>query len=159
MDKSNLIVADGRVYGSDAHGVWDDPQYDKDRDVFRPMRTAGRFQCRDMTTGELLWSTDTLNLRPAGESEYYSPVHQVLAGDVLVVVEQAGLAFARLKPDGVDLLSRFGEYHPYAGHLHSPPVVSDGRLLVRKEDCDSESGLLKVFGGRGNLICLDVRTR
>jgi|GEM_PF-1696163 len=39
----------------------------------------------------------------------------------------------------------------------SPPAVADGRLYVRKNDADPTAGLLSVFPGKGNLICLDLR--
>jgi hypothetical protein len=155
-DKANFVVRDGRLYLFDAHGVWEEPKFDPWMDR-RPMRRAGRFQCRDLKTGKLIWSTDALNGRPAGNGEIYRPNHFLFVGDTIVMTDQYGLWFARLGTKGVELLSKFGSYGEWDRHLHSPPVVSGGRLFVRKEDCDSDSGLMKVFGPGGNLLCLDLR--
>jgi outer membrane protein assembly factor BamB len=155
-DKSNFVVRDGLLYAFDAHGVWDGAEYDGKIDR-RPMRSAGKLQCRDLATGKLIWSTDALSGRPRGDEEIYRPSHLLLVGDTMVVTDQFGLWFAQIGKTGARLLSRFGEYEKWGGHLHSPPVVCAGRLFVRKEDADAAHGLMKVFGGGGNLICLDLR--
>jgi outer membrane protein assembly factor BamB len=155
VDKANFVARDGRLYLFDAHGVWDEPQYDGKIDR-RPRRQAARFQCRDLATGVLLWSSDALNGRPAGDGEIYQPNHIVFAGDTMVMTDQYGLWFARVSAAGVEVLAKYGQAIQWASHAHSPPVLSNGRLWVRKDDCDLGSGLLQVFGGTGNLICLSV---
>jgi len=156
FDKANLLARDGRLYGFDAHGVWDDPMYDGKIDR-RVMRKDGRFQCRDMATGKLLWSSDAFNTRKPGVEEYYNPQHFIFCGEVMIMTDETGLWFARLTDSGVEVLSRYEQVKWRRLQL-SPPVLSHGRLYVRQSDASPADGLSPVFGTSGNLTCLNLKT-
>lgn len=157
FDKANLLAVDGRLYGFDAHGVWDDPMYDGKIDR-RAMRRDGRFQCRDIATGRLLWSSDAFNTRKPGEDEYYNPQHLLLAGETLVVTDETGLWLARLTATGVQVLSRVEQVKWRRLQL-SPPVLVEGRLFIRQSDASPADGLAPALGAGGNLTCLSLASR
>ena len=93
--KSHMVVRDGKLYGFDSHfpGC---PQYP----VARPYRgeAIGEFQCRDVATGKLLWSSDAFNPAPPGPKRADSTNNLfVLAGDHIIVCNNArGVGIGRI---------------------------------------------------------------
>lgn len=57
--KSHIVVRDGRLYGFDSYF----PIFIRQYAVTRPYRgeKIGEFQCRDVVTGKLVWSSDAFN--------------------------------------------------------------------------------------------------
>jgi outer membrane protein assembly factor BamB len=153
--KSNVVVKDGKLYGFDAHGIWDTPgKPSEQREKMQPGRNyrgrdAGQFQCRDIATGNRLWGTNAFEppevdpLKWPGE---WLSTNFLLAGDRLVVRNEWGLWIARLKDDGVTVQTRVKD----VGSQGNEPVLVEGRVFVRRVDCRS---------GRGNLTCLDLRAK
>ena len=103
--KSNLLVRDGKVYGFDAHGVWDKQrerekqQGKKSNTPGRPMRPEGlgHFQCRDVAGGKVLWSSDAMQRKLhdpkdwlKGIREWY-PTQSILIGDLFIPYSSTGL--------------------------------------------------------------------
>jgi outer membrane protein assembly factor BamB len=163
--KSNLVLCDGKVYGFDAHGVWDLPGVPSeerskiDRWKNQPGRnkrdkSIGQFQCRDVATGKLLWSTDAMQAHfpphdwrsqiVNGPSEWY-PTKLILHADLLIAYSLSDLWIGQLKKDGLDILANGPGYGNVDG---SEPVLVDGLLYVRK-----------LSTGDGNLSCYDLRTK
>jgi outer membrane protein assembly factor BamB len=157
----DMAVRDGKFYACDSYS----PAFVRgEYPVSRPYHgeKIGEFQCRDVLTGKMLWSTDAFNPGPPGgkraDSENFSIV---LAGDRAIVTNVHGLWIARLLADGVKVLARVPQAVGRTGtRMLSEPVLVGGRLFVRQLDGDPKAGLLPALGGgSGNLICLDLRAR
>ncbi len=164
IGKSNLLVHDGKFYGADAHGIWDTPGKPSaerwgERQPGRNFRgqAVGSFQCRDVLTGKLLWSTSVFQpatvdpLKWPGE---WSSTHSILAGDRLIVFNRWGLWIARLTDSGVTVLAQA----PGFEREGSEPVLVDGRLYVRQialRHSYQDEGNAPY--AKGNLICYDLR--
>jgi hypothetical protein len=164
IGKSNLLVHDGKFYGADAHGIWDTPGKPSaerwgERQPGRNFRgqSVGSFQCRDVLTGKLLWSTSAFQpatvdpLKWPGE---WSSTHSILAGGCLIVFNRWGLWIARLTDSGVTVLAQA----PGFEREGSEPVLVDGRLYVRQialRHSYQDEGNAPY--AKGNLICYDLR--
>ncbi len=162
-EKSNLMIRDGKLYGSDAHGVWDAQRREMEKNG-KPMQPGrakrpkeiGQFQCRDVATGKLLWSTDAMLEKLAPNdwraangdttAEWYS-TKSIMTGDVMIACNASGLWVARLKEDGLDILAR-NPMQLSAG-FSSEPVLVGGLLYVRNFDSRTTP----------NLSCYDMRAK
>ena len=175
IGKSNMLVKDGKLYGADAHGIWDTPGKPSEERVWPPQapknlkpmepgrnfrgKDVGQFQCRDVLTGKLLWSTSAFQpgtvdpLKWPGE---WSSTHSILVADRLILFNTWGLWIAQLSDTGVKVLAQ----GPGFEREGSEPVLVDGRLYVRqvalRHSFQNESN---GSYGRGNLICYDLRAR
>jgi len=166
--KSNLLIHDGKVYGFDAHGVRDEPGLSSEERVKvdkwkgqpgRNKRTCGELQCRDVTTGKLLWSADPMKYvdghgNPGGD---WYPTQSIVSGNILIAWNHSGLGVMRIKDDGVDMLAR-GPADSYfvwneAGY-GSEPVLVDGLLYLRKFISTSDG-----TRNESNLACYDMRAK
>ena len=138
--KANLVAREGRLYGFDSYF----PGFIREYTVTRPYRgeKVGEFQCREMASGQLLWSTDAFNPEPPSAKRVDSGGTFFFAGDKLVVANQAGLWLAHLEAAGVKILARGP-----AG----VPALAEGRIFLRQ--------LAAAPGSEGNLMCLDLRGR
>ena len=153
--KSNLIARDGKFYGFDAHGIWDTPGKPSDQrgPNLAPGRNfrgsaVGQFQCRDIATGKLLWSTNAFEppeVNPLKWPGEWNPTLFIMAGDRLIVQNEWGLWIAHMKPGGVAVQARWKEFRGHAGE----PVMVAGKLYARQADCRDQPG---------NLACLDLRS-
>ena len=178
IGKSNLIACDGKLYGADSQGGWDDQRVpgvavppglsQEALEKFaapaqakmppgRPHRPAnvGQFQCRDIATGKLLWSTDAI------KGLEWTPTFMIAVEDKLIVRNTAGLWICRLRNDGLDVLTHVrsseGQWNQFR---FSEPVLVNGRLYLRDMDAsDVKQGLYGVLGAKGNLTCLDLKAR
>ncbi len=157
IGKSNLLVWEGKFYGFDAHGFWN-------HDKARPFRgkEVGQFQCRDVLTGRLLWSTNAFlppDVDPHKWPGDWGSSKLILASDTLVVTNPWGLWIARLKLDGVEMLAtiRLPSNHDHRKTL-SEPVLVNGRLFIRQISADENYGLQYPLGkSAASLICFDLR--
>lgn len=174
--KSNLIVRDGKAYGFDAHGCWDGQNErlnlkDKDDNLERAktVRLAdrngfvtrllrpegvGRFQCRDVATGKLLWSSDAIPTRGrAHDGGEWHATHSLLAGDLLVACGCSQFNLASLKDNKLELLATVEQTKPFndwtrvgADLDYADPVLVDGQLYIRRQATYEE-----------NFHCYDLR--
>jgi outer membrane protein assembly factor BamB len=88
-------------------------------------RNSGRITCRDLKTGEELWSAEL----PRRRDTYYSS--PVLAGDKLYCAHQRGTVFVgRVKDDGFELLAE----NEMGETIIATPVPIRGGLLIRGEE-------------------------
>jgi outer membrane protein assembly factor BamB len=151
VEKSNVIAQEGKIYGSDAHGIWDTPGLPSEQrwldDPKKPHgqpgrnhrdKSIGQFQCRDIATGKLIWSSNAMlpqlpknDWRYTGSGpgpyEWY-PTKSIISGDLLIANSFNGPWVARLKQDGLDILAKGISY----GDVDvSEPVLVDGMLYVR----------------------------
>lgn len=127
MQRSNLLIHEGRLYGFDARGGW--------RSTGAPVGASGRpargrgehsFQCRDVRTGKLLWSTDALD----GPGAEWQPSRLMIVGDRLITCTRRGITVSRLRSDGLEVLG--GLESAGGSPVLSDPVVSGGLLYVRQ---------------------------
>jgi|GEM_PF-4985355 len=160
--KSNLIAGDGKVYGFDAHGIWGGEHEQlkqggkKDNTPGRPLRPEGigRFQCRDVATGNLLWSSDAIPThgKNRGVGEWHV-THSLLADDLLVACGDSKFDIAKLKGNNLELLATVEQTKPWndwtrsgADRDYSDPVLVDGLLYIHPQATYEE-----------NLSCYDLR--
>jgi outer membrane protein assembly factor BamB len=88
-------------------------------------RNNGRITCRDLKTGDEVWSAQLPRRR---NSYYASPV---LAGDKLYCAHQNGTVFVgRVSPDGFELLAE----NEMGETIIATPVPIRGGLLIRGEE-------------------------
>lgn len=155
INKSNLLVRDGKFYGFDAHGFWGM----KTARAFRG-KDVGQFQCRDVLTGKLLWSSNAF-LPPEVDSQKWpgewGSSKSIFVGDNIIVTNPWGLWIARLKADNVEMLATVRQQNQ---KLLGEPVLVDGRLFIRQRDAQGDAGLNQPLGtSGGNLFCLDLRVK
>jgi outer membrane protein assembly factor BamB len=138
--KANLVAREGRLYGFDSYF----PGFIREYTVTRPYRgeKVGEFQCREIASGKLLWSTDAFNPEPPSAKRVDSSGTFFFAGDKLVVTNQAGLWLAQMEAAGVKILAR---------GPGGTPALAEGRLFLRQ--------LTAAPGSEGNLMCVDLRGR
>jgi len=155
MQRSNMLIHDGRLYGFDARGGWRRSGNPAGLSG-RPARAAGEqsFQCRDVRTGRLLWSSDALD----GAGGEWQPSRLTVVGDRLVTCNRRGITLSRLRDDGLELLGSLTSMD--GSPVLSDPVVVDGRLYVRQLT-PTQSG--KGWGPAGqagvvaDLLAIDLR--
>ena len=152
--KSNMIVRDGKIYGFDSHF----PRFETQYPTTRPYRgeSLGQFQCRDVATGKLLWSSDAFHPEPAHHDRVDSTnCLFTIIGDDVFVGNHHGFFIGRIRGNSVTVLARIPML-PRAGRTLSEPTVVNGRLFIRQVDNDPATGILATLGPGGNLTCLDV---
>ena len=155
--KSSMAVRDGKFYGFDSYF----PGFIREYDVTRPYRggTVGEFQCRDVASGKLLWSSDAFNPAKPGEKRPDSTNASIIVADnALIVTNSHGLWIAQRREDGVSVTARV----PQANRLNrmlGEPALADGRLFIRQLDADPKVGLSPALGAEGNLFCFDVKPK
>lgn len=100
-DVPTPVVANGRVY---------------------LLTDAGKIYCRDLETGEELWSADL----PKNRNKFYSS--PVLAGDKLYLAREDGMVFVgQVSDSGFELLSE----NEMGEQLIATPVLVDGAVIIR----------------------------
>ena len=153
--KSSMAIRDGKLYGFDSYF----PGFMREYDVTRPYRGAqvGEFQCREVATGKLLWSTDAFNGETPGPQRPDSTNASIIVTEsALIITDNHGLWIAQLRPDGVTVTAHVAEAGGKLGRMLGEPVLSGGRLFVRQLDDDAVAGLSPALKTSGNLFCLDV---
>jgi len=186
-EKSNFIIKDGKVYGIDANGLWGDPdmpdeekskhasviKFRNDRD-----KNLGQFQCRDVATGKLFWSSDVLAHHVVPDAKWknrsgvtYDVLNRLSAENALnedFSGKNGTVSFEWYPTKSIiagDLLIANGFSGLWIARLKengmeilargtgdthgSEPVLVDGLLYVRKFDSSKE----------GNLSCYDLRSK
>ena len=107
-DVPTPVVADGKVY------LLSDGR-----------RNSGRITCRDLKTGDELWSAEL----PRNRNKYYAS--PVLAGDKLYCAREDGTVFVgRVTDDGFELLAE----NEMGETIIATPVPIRGGLLIRGEE-------------------------
>ncbi len=154
--KSHLVVHDGKLYGFDSYF----PRFATQYAVTRPYRgeAVGEFQCRDIATGRLLWSSDALHPEPPGRNRVDAQLSKVIIiNNSIIVTNNNGFTISRILETGVEVIARV----PRAkgrGTMVAEPVWAGGRLLIRQLDTDPQTGLGQGLGavGIGNLFCIGL---
>ena len=126
LDGAGDVTESGRVWEKEVEGP-DVPTPIIDGDNVYTLSDAGKLSCRDVNTGEELW-TDTL---PKGRDKYFAS--PVLAGDLLYCVREDGTAFVVDVSDGFKLLtSKRG--NELGERVVATPVPVRDCLLIRGDE-------------------------
>lgn len=152
IQKANVIVSDGKLYGIDSRTYGnDDGKRDKNLPPGRGLRAPDesgkvpdKFQCRDIRTGKLLWSSDF------GKDNDGSTVYFLLAGTQLLATSHTGLWTARITDQGLTDPSHL----PLAAEM-AEPVLTGTTLFLRQQDLRGADSL-GIPEGKANLFCLDL---
>ena len=152
--KGNFIATGGKLYGADAAGFWSEGDPKKtDGDLhFRKTRSPqiGQFQCRDLATGNVLWSTNQFRPSTVNPNRWpgeFQPYNFLIAGNTMVLINNWGLWIARLTDSGPITLA----HENIRDQEGVRPVLVNGRLYIRVIDL-KQNELAK----KGNLLVFDL---
>ncbi|MDR0328767.1 MAG: PQQ-binding-like beta-propeller repeat protein [Planctomycetaceae bacterium] len=152
VNKANLLILDGKLYGADAAGGWGegDPNQKDGNWAYRKFRgkETGQFQCWDIATGKRLWHSAVF--RPDTVEPYRWPGEfwasaTLYSQGKLIVLNMWGLWVARLNDNGVTLLAH---EKGWDSEFMETPVLVDGLMYLRRIDC---------LRTNGNLVCFDMQ--
>lgn len=157
MQRSNMVVSNGRLYGFDARGGWIRSGQGAGLSG-RPIRPESEkaFQCRDLKTGTLLWSSDELDVQG---NEWHAN-RLILVGDRLISCSAQGLTISIINDRGLKVIGKIVDPAGHKGPILGDPVVSDGRLYIRQLYAESRGkacGIAAALNTQGSLICLSLR--
>jgi outer membrane protein assembly factor BamB len=158
-EKNNMVAWDGKIYGFDAHGVWDiQPWTSYERDhhgssASGPGRNyrgeeAGRFQCLDIASGDMLWSSHAFD--PASYELNFNPF--ILCGNHIIATERNGLWVGNISANGVNITGRIGG--ATNARILGEPVVCGPNLYIRQIDTESSQWVTDIGTNQGNLTIL-----
>jgi outer membrane protein assembly factor BamB len=165
LERNNMVAWDGKVYGFDSHGgTWDAAGFSSfNRQAGgstgpegRNYRgdECGRFQCWDIATGTMLWSTSAFD--PQRDDLLFNPF--ILAGDRIIATDRNGLWVGQVSDAGVNIQVRMGGTAPYIDRKLGEPVLDGGRLFIRQVDADRTKGFIGTMTEQqGNLTVFELR--
>jgi outer membrane protein assembly factor BamB len=157
-----VVGRDLRVYAGRTRGYRDEATGEEKEaaDLSRRQRpeAIGRFQCYDVATGRLVWSSDaaTFGVRDRDPGVYKGEEKYIVVGDRLIVASDMGVRVSVITEQGAEVLAT---YAAPLGERHGRPVLSEGRLYLRKQTPDVHGYQNQLGGPTSNLVCLDLQIR
>ncbi len=161
-EKGNMIAKDGKLYLLDATGT-DPAQVDKtptdgksgwtgpcSRILHGGNKDAGSFQCYDIATGKLLWSSNEL-----GGVNRYNRSNMIMVGDTLILNREGGIWIAKIGDKGLTVQAHIrGSFFELA-----EPVVAGGHLYLRSVTNRNFPQIIQEMQanlGDNTLYCIDL---